>query len=416
MSEGEGKQDKAAVEKLQRLVRVRTVSGEAVVSGAYSAAAAILQEMMMEEGMSVEVVVYNNKPVVLGTLLGAEPSLPAVLLSGHYDVVPVSAENWTVDPFSAYFDSSSNRIYGRGTQDMKGVLVQYMQAISSLRKQIPFKDRRRTIHLTCLPDEEVGGKEGMAQFLKSDVFSKLNIGVCFDEGIPSPEKSIRVYTGERAVWWVKISAKGETGHASRFVTDDLAVNRLMRSIRHFMQFRESEAQRMKNQGLDIGEITTINITSLSANPQTNAFNVIPNYVEAVFDIRLPPEVNVSQFEELIQKWTDLEGCSYEKLVWSPKNCRTDVSEGGDGHKWWKIIQEAFSEPSNFWSLEMKPFTLPVATDARYIRNIGIPCFGMSAFGETPLLLHDHDEYVSVEALNEGIQVYLRILKRIVTIC
>ena len=46
-----------------------------------------------------------------------------------------------------------------------------------------------------------------------------------------------------------------------------------------------------------------------------------------------------------------------------------------------------------------------ATDARFLREIGIPAFGLSPFRHTPILLHDHDEFLAAEQFLEGIRIY-----------
>lgn len=80
--------------------------------------------------------------------IGSEPSLSAILLNSHMDVVPVFAEYWTHKPFDADIDDDG-RIIARGAQDMKCVGMQYLSAIKRL------KDRgvvlRRTIHVLFVP-------------------------------------------------------------------------------------------------------------------------------------------------------------------------------------------------------------------------------------------------------------------------
>lgn len=49
-------------------------------------------------------------------------SITGILLNSHYDVVPVANEHWTVPPFDAVIEG--DRIYGRGSQDMKCVCAQ----------------------------------------------------------------------------------------------------------------------------------------------------------------------------------------------------------------------------------------------------------------------------------------------------
>ena len=49
-------------------------------------------------------------------------------------------------------------------------------------------------------DEEVGGKKGMAAFVKSPEFANLNVGFALDEGVASPDHSFHLYYGERNIW------------------------------------------------------------------------------------------------------------------------------------------------------------------------------------------------------------------------
>lgn len=93
-----------------------------------------------------------KRPILLATWKGTEPSLPSILLNSHTDVVPVYANQWKHDPFGAHKDQDGN-IYGRGTQDMKCVTIQYLEAIKSLKaKGIKLK---RTIHLTFMPGKKI---------------------------------------------------------------------------------------------------------------------------------------------------------------------------------------------------------------------------------------------------------------------
>jgi hypothetical protein len=119
----------------------------------------------------------------------------------------VQADKWTYDPFSAHKDDQG-RIYGRGTQDMKCVGIQYLYAVRQMKDEgtrfvlalrvtsafayiygfafvllfpisafvlvwqilacalADFVGRfPRTIHILWTPDEEIGGADGMALFV-----------------------------------------------------------------------------------------------------------------------------------------------------------------------------------------------------------------------------------------------------------
>ncbi len=71
-----------------------------------------------------------------------------VVLSGHTDVVPVTGQSWTSDPFQ--MRRADGRVYGRGTCDMKGFDAICLAMLPTFQK-IGLK---RPIHLLLSYDEE----------------------------------------------------------------------------------------------------------------------------------------------------------------------------------------------------------------------------------------------------------------------
>lgn len=397
---------------LLELLRVDSRSSLGVESGGYWKIVRVLEAQMQRYGMTTKIwELVPGKPIIVGKLTGEDESLPGILLNGHYDVVPVDWSKWTKDPFAGFVDEQG-KIFGRGSQDMKGVIAGYLEAIGRIRERgIVLK---RNVYVSCVPDEEIGGRDGMEKFCNTDDFRALNIGFAMDEGIPSSNQTIQIYNGERSVWWVKVSATGEAGHASRFISKkDGSTQKLLNAIKKFNDFRDEEIQRLKNNCLDIGEITTVNLTCMeSGNSSAGSFNVLPSTSVAVFDIRIPPSVDLEDFvKSKIAKWCESSDCEYELLVSCESNPSTDIE--GAGKKWWDSIQDAISSAVSIpWNVVEKPLTLTVATDARFIRRNGIPCFGMSAICNSQVLLHDHDEHIDSDVLNTGIEVYVEILKKI----
>lgn len=127
----------------------------------------------------IEYPVTPTKPVVILSMIGTQPNLKSIILNSHMDVVPVFEEYWTHKPFDADMDESG-KIFARGAQDMKCVGMQYLGALRYFkRKQITFK---RTIHCLFVPEEELGGDGGMADFVTQPEFRNLNAGFSLDEG------------------------------------------------------------------------------------------------------------------------------------------------------------------------------------------------------------------------------------------
>ncbi|MDX8465684.1 acetylornithine deacetylase [Mesorhizobium sp. VK23B] len=85
-----------------------------------------------------------------------------IVLSGHIDVVPVAGQDWHRPPFVLTLES--DKVYGRGTTDMKGFVACVMAAAS----QIDSSRLKRPLHIAVTFDEEVGchGARELVAFLK----------------------------------------------------------------------------------------------------------------------------------------------------------------------------------------------------------------------------------------------------------
>ncbi len=90
--------------------------------------------VLKEYGFEVEIwpgVISN--PVVYATLM-VDPSLPTVLVYGHYDVQPaLMADGWKSEPFE--LNMRSGRLYARGVVDNKGQNLIHIVTIGELYKQ-----------------------------------------------------------------------------------------------------------------------------------------------------------------------------------------------------------------------------------------------------------------------------------------
>jgi acetylornithine deacetylase len=82
--------------------------------------------------------------------LGPPDTDGGVVLSGHTDVVPVEGQDWTGDPFA--LRRGDDRLYGRGSCDMKGFIACAMAFAPDLQRA----GLRRPLHLAFTYDEEVG--------------------------------------------------------------------------------------------------------------------------------------------------------------------------------------------------------------------------------------------------------------------
>ncbi|KAJ3372196.1 adenylate cyclase [Kappamyces sp. JEL0680] len=371
-----------AVQRFRDYLRIRTVQP----TPAYQACTQFLTGYAKELGLDVDVTrMVEGKDIVVLTWLGTAPGEKSIILNSHTDVVPVTEDKWTYPPFEAHKDEKGD-IYARGSQDMKCVGIWYLEAIRLLKARgIRLK---RTLHLTFVPDEEIGGKDGMEKWqaqtvslgrCESEHFRRLNAGFALDEGLANEEDAFKVYYGERAPWWIWIKAVGGAGHGSKFIEPSATI-RLLRVLDHFVQFRESEKQRMETgktadgRAFRLGDVTTCNITMLKAGSQLNVVHELAEGVEYSFLQSFPgaPPTNLATSKE------------------------------------WTVLTQVAAKHS----VNLDPEIFPAATDSRFLRLKGLPAFGISAIKNTPVLLHDHNEFLNEQTLLDGIPFYADLIQGI----
>lgn len=98
---------------------------------------------------------YRNRPNVAAVWKGSGGGR-SLLLSGHIDTVPRGSAQWSRDPFGAEIES--NRMYGLGSNDMKGGIGCFLTAVEFL-KEAGVK-LRGDLLLETIVDEEFGGVNG----------------------------------------------------------------------------------------------------------------------------------------------------------------------------------------------------------------------------------------------------------------
>jgi len=395
-----------SVTLFREYLRIKSVHPTPDYKGASEFIKKLSQEYHCDEFRTFEMVA--GKPIDIATWKGTDPTLPCVLLNSHTDVVPAVYDKWNRDPFEAYKDEQGN-IYGRGTQDMKCVGIQYMEAMGRLVKS--GKKFLRTLHICFAPDEEVGGADGLGKFVETQDFANLNVGVALDEGLASPTEAFTVFYGERAPWWIRFKAVGPTGHGSRFI-ENTAVEKLLKVVNRLLTMRKEqfdELQRGMSQcGMTLGDVTTLNLTMLksgvtSDGGKTFSLNVIPTEAEAGFDLRIPPTVDLDEFRKQLEQWTQEADVTFE-FTTTPTMHHHTTSTSSDS-RWWKVFKSTLDAVDAKIDLQI----FPAATDSRFIRSKCIPAFGFSPINHTPILLHDHNEFLNEKIFLHGITVYVALI-------
>jgi aminoacylase len=413
-----------AVQRLQRYLRIRTDHPSPDYFGAASFLNGTLAALLPRATLS-QVELVEGKPIVLATLQGEDPSLPALLLNSHTDVVPAEPSQWHWDPFAAdiAFVDYEWRIYARGSQDMKCVGMQYVEALSELTAA-GWKPKR-SIVVSFVPDEEIGGLEGLGTLVgdgKNELWRSLNIGAELDEGLPNPKSGFNVYYGERQPWWLVVEAASDPGHGA-LSPETTGGQMIARVISRALAFRAAQrgaldADTFANN--NVGGTVGVNLVFMESGiksdsaPSGYLMNLIPSGARCGFDIRVPPHIAAESVDAEIASWMlcdDGERCPGLSYTFVHKVNVPDTTDAE--HPFARAFMQGLEEArAGVPGPVAHPGIFFAATDARFVRRTGVPSIGFSPMELMPVLLHKHDEFITVDGYLSGIKVYKSILQRL----
>ncbi|CAN5135823.1 M20/M25/M40 family metallo-hydrolase [soil metagenome] len=167
---------------------------------------------------------------VVARVPGADPSRPALVLHGHLDVVPAMAEQWSVAPFAG--EIRDGLLWGRGAVDMKDMDAMILTAVGDILSagELP----SREIVVAFFADEENGGVFGSHHLVDEhpELFAGATEAVSEVGGYSIDVAGRRAYllqTGEKALVWIRLVARGVAAHGSRVISDN-AVTKLARAV------------------------------------------------------------------------------------------------------------------------------------------------------------------------------------------
>lgn len=150
----------------------------------------------------------GTKANILATIGPAD--VPGIVLSGHTDVVPVDGQTWTHDPFK--LTRVGDKLYGRGTTDMKG----YVACILAIAPALKGADLRMPVHLALSYDEEVGclGVHGIVDHMR-------HLGLTPAAALIGEPSRMGVVNGHKGSAGMLTRVQGVSCHSSR---PELGVN------------------------------------------------------------------------------------------------------------------------------------------------------------------------------------------------
>ncbi|MDX2502115.1 MAG: M20/M25/M40 family metallo-hydrolase [Deltaproteobacteria bacterium] len=427
-----------AVDLLTRYLKIDTTNPP----GNEGRGVAFFAEIFDREGIACKTYEASSGRGSIGAVIPGTGEKGAVILLNHIDVVPARADEWSIHPFSG--EIKDGYIYGRGALDMKG------QGILELLTFLEFKRKGltpcRDLIFLAVADEEAGGVNGV-QYLLNNHGEDIQADLVINEGgfgisdVLPDRPLFMIATAEKGVCRVKLRRSGPPGHGS-VPHGDNALEKLVQGLNRLLakdspviitpliaeyfkqlgtswEFLQPYLQDGKPETLveiltqkgmlNIPQMAAMlkNTISLNMMHAGNKVNVIPSAAEAELDIRLLPGTDPDSVVAEIKEHLADDDIKIEVAG------TFRASESSMDTEDFSIIKDVHL--AHFPDALAVPSLLFGASDSRFFRKKGIPCYGVN-----PVLLsleelgkiHGIDERISEENMIKGTEVFIDIVKKL----
>jgi succinyl-diaminopimelate desuccinylase len=366
----------SALELTRDLVRFRTINPP----GDELPCAQHLGNILEGAGFSI---LYHpmgdNRANLIARLGGNSARLP-ICFSGHTDVVPLGAQQWSVDPFAA--EISDGKIYGRGTTDMKAGVAAFVTAACKLAPRL--RDTPGLLFVITAGEER--GCEG-ANFLARN-------GLLPQAGalLIAEPTSNRVFAGHKGVLWLEGETGGVTAHGSM---PEQGVNAIYKAAR--------VALALGNFDFSGDEHPVLGRPTLNVGWMQGGINVnsVPDSARLGIDLRIVPGVDRQRLLARLAEATGGEASFTIKDSHDP--VWTDPSDA------W--VSEVIAVRNAIVGQEEPPSGATYFTDAAALKPaMGQPPVVILGPGE-PGLAHQTDEYCRIDKIEEAQAIYEELIVR-----
>jgi len=344
-----------------------------------------------------------QKPNVVATLPGQ--SEVTLLYNGHLDTVPFQASEWSRDPLG---ELDGDRLYGRGTTDMKGAIGAMLQVARAFARTDTTPPV--TVQFAFVSDEEVAGDAGLSTRLRTD---RLDPDACVVGEATGREGVDSLAVGDRGYVWPTLTVEGTAAHGSRPMFGANAIDRLYGVLEEcrsrlrgidvptdgFDDAVVEESIRYYGRQLDreraagLFRSPTVNLGRLNGG---DAVNSVPASAEARLDIRVLPSVEPETVLAELRDCTAGQDVTITDITWTEGTytepstplvrAATDVARATLGTP----VYRRFATGSG---------------DAQAFREHGVPTIEFATGTGT---VHGTDEYTTREKLLGNAVAYARL--------
>jgi len=294
-----------------------------------------------------------------------DPAKPTILLNSHHDTVKPNS-GYTRDPFEAKIEDG--KLYGLGSNDAGGCLVSLIAVF------LYFYERENLKYNFCLAttaEEEISGVNGLELIIPE--LGKLDFGIVGEPTL------MQLAIAEKGLMVLDCVAHGKAGHAAREEGEN-AIYKALTDIEWFRTYRFPEESEV------FGPVK-MSVTIINAGSQ---HNVVPAQCTFTVDVRVTDAYRNEEVLEIIKQHVS---CDVK-----PRSIRLKPSKIDKNHP---IVQAGIA-------LGRTTYGSPTTSDQSLL---DIPSLKVGP-GDSARS-HTADEFVYVDEIGEGIELYVQMLESIV---
>lgn len=313
--------------------------------------------------------------------IGGNERKPPICFTGHIDVVPLGAAHWTHDAFAG--DTDGDRLYGRGSTDMKGGIAAFVVAALELAGSLA---RGPGLVLVITAGEEIGC-EGARFLADRKLLERAGAIVIAEPTANYP------YVGHKGLAWFEIETTGVTAHGSMPELGENAILKMAKVIGDLADFRFPVAAH------PIMGQPTLNVGTIRGGLNTNS---VPDEARITIDTRTVPGIDHGGLCRSLESLLAPRGARVRRIV-DTAPLYTEPSD-----EW---IQGIFELCAPHLGGRPAPKTITFSTDGADLkRGFGGPPAVILGPGE-PGLAHQTDEWCSMDRIDLAVELFRATMQR-----
>jgi acetylornithine deacetylase len=294
-----------------------------------------------------------------------DPAKPTILLNSHHDTVKPNS-GYTRNPFDAAIEDG--KLYGLGSNDAGGCLV---SLIATFLYFYEHHDLKYNFCLATTAEEEISGHNGLELIIPE--LGELDFAIVGEPTL------MQLAIAERGLMVLDCTAHGHAGHAAREEGDN-AIYKAMKDIEWFRTYQFPKVS-------ELFGVVKMSVTIINAGSQ---HNVVPATCTFTVDVRVTDAYRNEQVLDIIKQHV---GCEVKA-----RSTRLKPSSIDKNHP---IVQAGIA-------LGRTTYGSPTTSDQSLLDITSIKIGpGDSARS------HSEDEFVYVEEIREGIELYVKMLEGVV---